>query len=197
MTREMVREYEVDYQAQIGLNLSYLLNKEEEEEMTMEKWYEGLTDQEKDKIEDIVDNFTIGNPIEERVKYKNKVVERKYNEYLKDIEESKKEEELKKQREIEEEQQYQKDLDKGIATIELYESNKYRCWAAEITGTDSKFGFAREFMNPVKVQGNYKIYELEEGKLYNYLNDNQQHFVKVVNSRLVEITKDEMESMVG
>lgn len=33
MTREMVKEYEVDYQTQFGLNLSYLLNKEEEESM--------------------------------------------------------------------------------------------------------------------------------------------------------------------
>lgn len=33
MTREMVKEYKVDYQAQFGLNLSYLLEKEEEEEM--------------------------------------------------------------------------------------------------------------------------------------------------------------------
>ena len=31
MTREMVEEYGVDYQAQFGLCLSYLLNKEEEE----------------------------------------------------------------------------------------------------------------------------------------------------------------------
>ena len=33
MTREMVQEYGVDYQAQFGLNLSYLLEIKEEEEM--------------------------------------------------------------------------------------------------------------------------------------------------------------------
>ena len=34
MTKEMVKEYKVDYQAQFGLCLSYLLEiKEEEEEM--------------------------------------------------------------------------------------------------------------------------------------------------------------------
>lgn len=33
MTREMVEKYGVDYQAQLGLNLSYLLEGEEEEEM--------------------------------------------------------------------------------------------------------------------------------------------------------------------
>lgn len=33
MTREMVEKYGVDYQAQFGLNLSYLLEKEEEKEM--------------------------------------------------------------------------------------------------------------------------------------------------------------------
>lgn len=37
MTREMVEEYEVDYQTQFGLNLSYLLNKKEEEEMLNEE----------------------------------------------------------------------------------------------------------------------------------------------------------------
>lgn len=36
MTREMVKEYEVDYQAQFGLCLSYLLNKKEEEEVKLE-----------------------------------------------------------------------------------------------------------------------------------------------------------------
>lgn len=33
MTRKMVKEYEVDYQAQFGLNLSYLLKNKEEKEM--------------------------------------------------------------------------------------------------------------------------------------------------------------------
>ena len=37
MTREMVKEYKVDYQAQFSINLSYLLNKEEEEEMLNEE----------------------------------------------------------------------------------------------------------------------------------------------------------------
>src|SRR5699024_2271263 len=154
MTREMVREYGVDYQAQFGLNLSYLLKNKEEKEMSVEKWYEGLAEKEKSKIEDIVDNFTLGRSLEERETYKNKVIERKYNEYLRNIETSKQEEEVAKQREIKEEERYQEEVAKGIATIELYESNKYRCWAAEITGTDAQYGLAREFMNPTKIQGN-------------------------------------------
>lgn len=36
MTREMVKKYKVDYQAQFGLNLSYLLEEEKEEEVTLE-----------------------------------------------------------------------------------------------------------------------------------------------------------------
>lgn len=50
MTKKMVEEYGVDYQTQFGLNLSYLLEKEEEKEMLVElkgsekqvKWAEDL-----------------------------------------------------------------------------------------------------------------------------------------------------------
>lgn len=37
MTREMVKEYNVDYQAQFGLNLSYLLENKEEKEMELKQ----------------------------------------------------------------------------------------------------------------------------------------------------------------
>ena len=42
MTREMVKEYAVDYQVQFGLNVSYLLEIKEEEEMLEKKIREEL-----------------------------------------------------------------------------------------------------------------------------------------------------------
>lgn len=193
MTREIKREYpEVDYRTQFGICVSYLLNNEEEKEMIMEKWYEGLTEKEKSKIEDITDNFMLGKSIEERPKYRNQVIEKRYEKYLKEVEQKKQREEYEKQMQAEQEEQRQQNLTKGIATIELYESNRYRCWAAEVTGTNEKYGLAREFINPVETAGNYRTYELKEGKYYNYLNDKKQHFVKVVNAELVEMTKAEM-----
>lgn len=79
-----------------------------------------------------------------------------------------------------------------MASIELYESNRFRCWAAEVTGTDPKYGLARTFLDPSETWGHYKTYELEDGKYYNYLNDKKQHFVKVVNGKIVKMTKSEM-----
>lgn len=61
MTREMVREYEVDYQTQFGLNLSYLFEEEEEEEMKVN--FKGTEKQIK-FAEDIFEN-TVGRVLEE------------------------------------------------------------------------------------------------------------------------------------
>ena len=203
ITREMVKEYGVDYQAQFGLCLSYLLENEEEEEMAMEKWLENLTEQEKSRLKDIAEMragyLESGETAEEykarqEEEYK-KFVKEKYNLYLEEEKRKKKKEKLNQETEKEKEQQYQQDLEKEIATLELYESNKYRCWVAEITGLDKQYGFDRNFTNPAKIEGNYKYYELEEDKIYNYLNHNQQHFVKVQNSKLIEITKEEIKEM--
>lgn len=164
-------------------------------------WVKGLSDKEKSRLKDGAEARTgflrNGETAEEwkarRKENYNKILEEKYNEFLQNLEENKvKSERVKKEKE-EEEKEHKKNLAKGIATIKLYESNKYRCWAAEITGIDEKYGFERKFINPDEIKGNYKIYRLREGKYYNYLNDNKQHFVKVINSRLVEMTKGEME----
>src|SRR5699024_7148125 len=62
MTREMVKEYEVDYQAQFGLNLSYLLNKKEVEEVrelegtdNQVKWANDLLDEIDIVLEDLAE----------------------------------------------------------------------------------------------------------------------------------------------
>lgn len=204
MAREIKAKYpEVDYKFQFGLCLSFLHQSKEENEMTMQKWFEGLTDKEKSGLKDGAEARTgflrNGETAEEwkargRESY-DSILAEKYNQYLKNLNDEKIKEEKNKQIEEEEKMQYEQDLQGGIATIELYESNKYSCWTAEIIGTDSKYGFKRDFVNPTKTQGNYKTYELKEGGVYNYLNGNKQHFVKVVNSRLMEVSKAEIQEM--
>lgn len=196
MTKEMVEKYKVNYQAQFSLCLSYLLNKEEKG-MTMEKWYNELTGEEKTRLENALENRMLLKSRDEKQEIWNELLEEKYNAYLQQIEQDKQKEEIKQIKIAEEEKQHQENLERGIATIELYESNRFRCWLAEITGTDSKYGFTREFISPTRIEGNYKTYELKEGKLYNYLNDNKQHLVKVANSKLVEMTKSEIEEILG
>jgi len=168
--------------------------------MTKEKWYEGLSRQEKSNIKDGAETrtgyFKDGETLKEWKARKEEIFEQlldeRYNHYLNETEKAKQEEENNKAIELEEEKAYQADLAKGVATIELYESNKYRCWAAEVTGKDETYGLARSFINPVDRKGNYKTYKLKEGKYYNYLNEGYQYFVKVVKSKLVEITQEEM-----
>lgn len=193
MVRGIKKEYpEVDYRTQFGICLSYLIENEEESEMTMEKWYESLTEKEKSRLKDGFENRTYMKPVEEREKIWNALLEEKYQKHLKEIEWERQREEERKQQEEEEEKQRQINADRGYMTIELYQSNRYRCWAAEVIRTDEKYGLARKFINPVEIKGNYKIYELKEGKCYNYLNNNKQHFAKVENGELVEIAREEM-----
>ena len=193
MTREMKREYpEVDYRIQFGLCLSYLSNNKEEEQMTKEKWYESLSEKEKSRLKDILDNRTFMKPVEEKEKIWNQLLEQRYQKCLAEIEQEKQREEERKQEQAEQEKQRQLNVQRGYLTIDLYQSNKYRCWASEITGTDKRYGLAREFLNPIEASQNSKIYKLEEGKYYNYLEHNKQHFVKVENGELIEMTRDEM-----
>lgn len=164
--------------------------------MTRQEWFEGLTEKEIAKLNEVLDNYRFTNTAEEiEVKW-NVLLDRKYNEYIANIKKVQEKEEEDKEIEVQEEKQLQNNLEKGIATIELYESNKYRCWAAEVIGINTTYNLERKFINPTQTQGNYKTYELKEGKIYNYLNDNKQHYAKVVNSELVELTQKEVEEMV-
>ncbi len=168
--------------------------------MTMEKWFEGLSEKEKSSIVDGAEARTgylrPGETAEEWKARKKEnfdnIVKEKYQRYLRNVEWQKEQEESNKQEQLERKKQRKRDLARGIAIIELYQSNRYRCWVAEVTGTDDKFGLERRFINPVEIKGNYRTYELKEGKYYNYLNNNKQHFVKVVNAELIEMTRSEM-----
>lgn len=61
MTREMVKEYKVNYQAQFRLNLSYLLNNKEEKEMTNEMLEQEIFKQNKRKFEITAKEWQKGN----------------------------------------------------------------------------------------------------------------------------------------
>lgn len=163
-------------------------------EMTMEQWFQSLSEKEISKIKNKSELFP--NPGETLEKWnerkKEKYSQTLEDEYKKSLEEMvKADEKIKTEEEIksEEERQYQQDLKHGIATIQLYKSNKFDCWAAEVTGLDSKWGFIRKFIKPVAKP---EIYEFENGKIYNYLVDQEQHYVKVEKSKLIELTKREV-----
>jgi len=63
-----------------------------------------------------------------------------------------------------------------------------RCWAARITGTDDHFGFAREFLEPARVEREHFnrsrtivhfSYELELDGLYELSEEGERWFVGV------------------
>lgn len=73
MTREMVKEYGVDYQAQFSLCLSYLLNQKEEEEMRelkgtekQVKWAEDIMSIFDEVVEDVEKGIERDSKTEER-----------------------------------------------------------------------------------------------------------------------------------
>ncbi len=73
MTREMVEKYGVDYQAQFGLNLSYLLEKEEEKEMLKGtekqiKWAEDIIKMHEETLEEIKEVINEDTKEERKVK---------------------------------------------------------------------------------------------------------------------------------
>lgn len=61
MTREIVKEYKVNYQAQFRLNLSYLLNNKEEKEMTNEMLEQEIFKQNKRRFEITAKEWQKGN----------------------------------------------------------------------------------------------------------------------------------------
>ena len=158
----------------------------------MNKWYERLTQKEISKLKDGLENRMMLKDQGEKEAIWNGLLQEKYSEYLRELERNQEKEEQKKEARKEILSQYQRDLSMGIATLNLYTSGKYKAWVAEIVGTDEKYGLARNFINPFDVSGNTKTYHLKEGKIYNYLSDNEQYFAKVVNSKLVEISKLEL-----
>lgn len=130
ITKEMVNKYpEADYQAQLGLTLSYLHKEAKEMEFKMKK-------------------------------------------------------------EI-------RDFEDGMLLL-LASSNRYPTWLAEITGTDSKYGFKRDFINDhTEVVGRCLGYKLDEGSIYNWKNYKEQQFGIMENGTLYEITKQDVEKLLA
>lgn len=73
MTREMVKEYKVDYQAQFSINLSYLLNNKEEKEMERNlrgsekqiKWANDLLNHLDKYVNRVLEGYEKGEALEE------------------------------------------------------------------------------------------------------------------------------------
>ncbi|CRR08301.1 TPA: hypothetical protein SVB51_001866 [Streptococcus equi subsp. equi] len=77
----------------------------------------------------------------------------------------------------------------------LATSNRQPAWAAEIVGTHPIYKLNRKFIDADDKGPGWKAWDLEEGKIY-CIFEYSQHFVKVENETLVELTKKEVEEIV-
>ncbi len=160
--------------------------------ISMNNWYDELSDQEIKKLKDGLANRMLLKSADQEAAVWNALLEEKYNEFMRYSARREEVQLAEKEAQSKADEQRRSDLSRGIFTLELYTSGKYKAWVAEITGLDNKFGLSRSFINPFEVKGNTKIYQLTEGRYYNYLVRGEQHFVQVVNADLIEYDKNEM-----
>lgn len=78
-------------------------------------------------------------------------------------------------------------------------SRKHKSWVAEITGTDAKWGFKREFVNAREdenIKG--KFFTLEEGCIYDVnCAQSGRKYVTVKSCKVVELSQNEVKVMVA
>jgi len=74
-------------------------------------------------------------------------------------------------------------------TYTLMTSNRQKAWMAEVTGTDPKYTFKRNFLEVYEDGGRWIDFRLEDGKLYNWNEGREQHFGFVEDGKLYEISK--------
>lgn len=77
----------------------------------------------------------------------------------------------------------------------LATSKRQRAWVAEIVGTHPKYKLDRKFIDADESGAGWAAWDLEEDKIYCICETKEQHFVKVENETLVELTKNEVEEM--
>lgn len=70
-------------------------------------------------------------------------------------------------------------------------NGKKQFWAAKIAGTDPKWGFKREFLEPSDSSMSTKSYDLEDG-VYNFVAYHGQEFIVVKNGEATEIKKEDI-----
>ena len=92
----------------------------------------------------------------------------------------------------------------GPVTLEINHSSKQKEWIAEITGTDKKYKYKREFIRPTKKdwsssgKNGTTTFELEEGKVYDISPSyKRRYFAKVENGQIVKIDEGDVLSYIG
>ncbi|WP_077297467.1 hypothetical protein [Virgibacillus pantothenticus] len=71
-------------------------------------------------------------------------------------------------------------------------SRKHKSWVARITGKDARFGFAREFVDPVSsCSWDGKEFELNNG-IYEVCDGGERKYIKVVNGQIINLRKSEV-----
>lgn len=71
-------------------------------------------------------------------------------------------------------------------------SRKWKSWVARITGKDARFGFARDFVEPISNSGMAgKEFELNNGT-YEVCNAGERKFIKVIDGQVININKSEV-----
>jgi len=71
-------------------------------------------------------------------------------------------------------------------------SRKHKSWVARITGKDARFGFARDFVEPLtKCTVDGKDFELTNG-IYEVCDGGERKFIKVDDGQAINICKSEV-----
>ena len=76
-------------------------------------------------------------------------------------------------------------------TLTLLTSNRQRAWLAEVVGADERYTFNRKFLDVYEDGGRWLDFMLEDNKLYNWFESNEQQFGIVQNGKLYEINKQD------
>lgn len=88
-----------------------------------------------------------------------------------------------------------KDFKEGMLTLTT--SNRQPAWVAEITGADARYVFKREFLEVAVNGGRWVDYKLNDGKIYNWGEGKRQYFGIVENGKLFEVSKADVEKLLG
>jgi hypothetical protein len=98
------------------------------------------------------------------------------------------------------EAQMKKEIREGKAIITLnHQPSGGKEWIAEIIGTDSKFGFKREFLNPISKSWSSSgrtgetTFQIEEDKIYEYNEPwKGRGFLIIRNGKVVWLEKEDV-----
>lgn len=81
--------------------------------------------------------------------------------------------------------------------ITLGNSKRQPAWLAEVNGLNEKYGLNRKFIDDYEDIGpNWIDFKMEEGKIWNWSEQKEQHFGIIEDGKLFEIAKNDVVKLV-